>query len=90
MTREMNDSAQTRNRTYPVCNDDPPGVDPESLPSVLTVKETALMLRVRRKTVYEMIKNNELPGVIRKKKPIRILKNPVLEYTQGNSRVSRS
>jgi predicted DNA-binding transcriptional regulator AlpA len=38
---------------------------PESLPLLLTVSETATLLRTTRKAVYAMIERGLLPGVTR-------------------------
>lgn len=40
--------------------------------ALLTVDEAAQMLRVNRKTLYEAIRLNEIPGVVRIGKAIRI------------------
>ena len=40
--------------------------------ALLTVDEAAEMLRVNRKTLYEAIRLNEVPGVVRVGKAIRV------------------
>jgi excisionase family DNA binding protein len=41
-------------------------------PEVLTVDETAKLLRLNRKTVYEMVEKRQLPGAKRFRGAIRI------------------
>jgi excisionase family DNA binding protein len=63
---------------------------PES--PVLTVDETAALLRVDRKTVYAMISRHEVPGVRRVGRALRISRDAVLEWLrtgQGCSPRSR-
>jgi excisionase family DNA binding protein len=59
------------------------------LPVVLTVDEVATLLRVDRKTIYEMIRRGELPGVRRIRRAIRVSRMAVLEWLgngQGRAR----
>jgi excisionase family DNA binding protein len=51
----------------------PTAVSPaDTLPAVLTVPEVAQLLHVERKTIYDAIRRNQLPGVIRLGRAIRI------------------
>lgn len=62
-----------------------------ALPPVLTVHELAALLRVDRKTVYNLITSGDLPGVRRLGKTIRISRDAVLRWlSEGQGRVSRS
>jgi excisionase family DNA binding protein len=60
-------------------------------PSVLTVDEVAGLLRVNRKTVYELISRGEIPGARRLGRALRFSREAVLEWLrQGcGSRSSR-
>lgn len=60
-------------------------------PEVLTVDETASMLRVDRKTVYAMIRDRQLPGVQRLGRTIRIHRPTVVAWlASGQERSSRA
>jgi excisionase family DNA binding protein len=61
------------------------------LPSVLTVDEVAALLRVNRKTVYELIGRGEIPGARRLGRALRFSRDAVLDWLrQGcGSRSSR-
>jgi excisionase family DNA binding protein len=60
-------------------------------PSVLTVDELAVLLRVNRKTVYEALSRSEIPGARRIGTTYRILRTAVLEWlASGQDRVARS
>lgn len=71
----------------------PPGKSPSSSqpaeptaePTVLTVDETAELLSVDRKTLYAAIKRNEIPGVRRIGRSIRIHRETFLEWFSSNS-----
>jgi excisionase family DNA binding protein len=60
-------------------------------PSVLTVDEVAGLLRVNRKTVYELIGRGEIPGARRLGRALRFSRDAVLDWLrQGcGSRSSR-
>lgn len=51
--------------------------------TVLTVEEAAVLLRVNRKTLYEMIGANQLPGVVRFGRVIRISRLALESWLQG-------
>ena len=59
------------------------------LPMVMTVDEVASMLRLNRKTVYEMISKGQIPGVVRTGRKIRISRQAVLNWIDGQSRHER-
>jgi excisionase family DNA binding protein len=60
-------------------------------PAVLTVDETAALLRVNRKTVYELIARGEIPGVRRLGRVVRIHRPTVLSWlAEGQGRAPRS
>lgn len=62
-----------------------------SAPDVLTVDETASLLRVNRKTVYELIQRGDLPGVRRVGRAVRIHRETVLRWlAEGQGRAPRS
>jgi excisionase family DNA binding protein len=64
---------------------------PPEPPSVLTVDELAALLRVNRKTVYDALARNEIPGARRIGASYRILRDAVLEWlASGQDRVARS
>ena len=64
-------------------------VDPQSLPPVLRIAEAARLLRVNRKTLYELVQKNALPGARRVGHVIRIDRDAVLDWLKGQGRVSR-
>jgi excisionase family DNA binding protein len=65
--------------------------EPSEDPSVLTVDELAALLRVNRKTVYDALARNEIPGARRIGASYRILRDAVLEWlASGQDRVARS
>lgn len=60
-------------------------------PLIMTVEELAELLRVDKKTVYESIQRNEIDGVRRIGKAIRIHRPTVLRWlSEGQGRVPRS
>jgi excisionase family DNA binding protein len=52
---------------------------------LFTVEEAATFLRVNRKTVYEAVRSNQLPGVVRLGKAIRIGRAALREWIRGRS-----
>ncbi len=65
--------------------------DADELPAVLTVDETAALLRMDRKTVYNAIQRGEIPGVRCLGRSIRLSRDAVLAWlSQGQGRVSLS
>jgi excisionase family DNA binding protein len=58
-------------------------MDPHA--EILTVDEAAALLRVNRKTLYEAIRLEQLPGaVIRLGRAIRVRRSALLESAAGN------
>lgn len=57
---------------------------------VLTVDEAAALLRVNRKTLYELIQRDELPGVRRLGRAIRIHRPTLIQWLADQGRVPRS
>jgi excisionase family DNA binding protein len=56
------------------------GIRHETPPTVLTVQEAAVLLRVNRKSVYEAIMLGKLPGVRRIGKSIRLNRQVLLDW----------
>ena len=55
-----------------------------TLPPVLTVDEAARLLRVNRKTLYDAVRAGEVPGVVRLGRSIRIGRDALLRWMEGN------
>ncbi len=62
----------------------------DDLPQFLTVDELAELLRVNRKTLYEAIAQNEIPGCRRIGRNIRICRQTVLDWLHGQVRSSKT
>ena len=60
------------------------GAPATTLPPVLTVDEAARFLRLNRKTLYDAVRAGELPGVVRVGRSIRIGRDALLGWLQGN------
>ena len=60
------------------------------LPPVITVPEFAAVFRTNTKTVYAAILRDEIPGVIRIGRCIRIHRDAVLSWLAGNEVASRT
>jgi excisionase family DNA binding protein len=60
------------------------------LPPVLTVDELAALMRVDRKTAYAAIARDEIPGVRRLGRALRVHRDTVLAWLCGQDRASRS
>lgn len=60
------------------------------LPEIMTVDELATYLRLNKKTVYEALRNGEIPGVRRIRGTYRIDRSSVLRWLREPSRVPRS
>jgi excisionase family DNA binding protein len=65
-----------------------PPVAADAAPAFLTVEEAAKILRVNRKTLYEAIRLEQVPGVARIGKTLRIRRAALLEWTAGKGRDS--
>jgi excisionase family DNA binding protein len=55
-----------------------PPVTADTVPAFLTVEEAAELLRVNRKTLYEAIRLEQIPGVARIGKTLRIRRAALL------------
>ena len=53
---------------------------PDSLPLLLTVAETATLLRTTRKAVYSMIERGLLPGVTRLGRRVLVRSDALLDF----------
>lgn len=58
----------------------------KDLPPALTVDEAAELLRVNRKTLYEAIREDQVPGVIRLGRTIRLGRDALLDWLRGQGR----
>jgi excisionase family DNA binding protein len=65
-----------------------PPVTADTVPAFLTVEEAAELLRVNRKTLYEAIRLEQVPGVARIGKALRLRRAALLEWTAGKGRDS--
>jgi len=54
------------------------------VPDILTVEEAAVLLRVNRKTLYEVIRLNQPRWAIRFGRSIRVSRSALLEAFHGN------
>lgn len=54
----------------------------------MTPEELATLLRLNRKTVYELLARNEIPGVRRLGRVYRINRDAVLDWLKGQDRVA--
>jgi excisionase family DNA binding protein len=61
-----------------------PAATPPPSAEFLTADEAACVLRVDRKTIYESIRHNRLPGVLRLGRTIRIRRAALLEYASDD------
>ena len=61
-----------------------------ALPSILTVDELAVLLRVNRKTAYDAIAEGRIPGARRVGRAIRVSRDAVLQWLHGQVREPRS
>ena len=52
----------------------------EELPPVLKVNSVARVLRVNRKTVYEMVRLKTIPGVVRMGRALRFSRDALLDW----------
>lgn len=71
-------------------NDETPTSPAPPLPEVLTVEQVAALLRVNRKTVYEMVQRNEIPGIRFCGRMIRAHRDTVIRWlADGQGRSAR-
>lgn len=57
--------------------------------ALLTVDEAASFLRVNRKTLYEAIQHNEVPGVVRLGRVIRIGRSALFAWVRSGTGSAR-
>jgi excisionase family DNA binding protein len=57
----------------------------EALPLLLTVSETALLLRTSQKAIYTMIERGSLPGVTRVGRRVLVRSADLLNFLDHNS-----
>jgi excisionase family DNA binding protein len=60
---------------------------PRSLPIILKAEEVASMLRINRKTLYEAVQRDEIPGAFRVGRCLRFHRDAVLNWLSPNQRV---
>ena len=58
----------------------------DRMPSLLTVEEAAVFFRINRKTLYEAIRLQQVPGVVRFGKSIRLGREALKRWIRGLSR----
>ena len=58
---------------------------PESLPLLLTVSETATLLRTTRKGVYALVERGLLPGVVRIGRRVLIQRDDLVHWLSQKS-----
>ncbi len=63
---------------------DTPRIQATDVPDILTVDEAAVLLRVNRKTLYEVIRLNQPRWAIRFGRSIRVSRSALLEAFRGN------
>ncbi|SEN37495.1 DNA binding domain-containing protein, excisionase family [Stigmatella aurantiaca] len=63
-----------------------PSEEGSQVPEFLTVDEAAALLLVNRKTLYESIRLEQVPGVVRIGKSLRIRRAALLESSPGKGR----
>lgn len=59
----MGDAASVLEASVAPANDEAPAGPAPALPEVLTVVQLAQLLRLSKKTVYEMVQRGDIPGV---------------------------
>ncbi len=63
----------------------------EALPELLTVEEVAALLRVHRNTVYQLLADKKIPGIVKVGRAVRANKAIVLAWiASGDQRDSRA
>ncbi|NVB39584.1 helix-turn-helix domain-containing protein [Pseudenhygromyxa sp. WMMC2535] len=61
--------------------------DHSSSPEVMTADEVASLLRVNRKTIYEAVQRDEIPGVVRIGRVLRFHREAVLTWIRTSGQV---
>lgn len=59
---------------------------PAPLPSILKAEEVAALLRINRKTLYEAVQRDEIPGAFRVGRCLRFHTDAVLGWLSPNQR----
>jgi excisionase family DNA binding protein len=54
-----------------------------SLPLILTVQEAASLLRLNRKTIYDLVRRNQLPGARRLGRALRFDRDSLLRWMRA-------
>lgn len=62
---------------------DPPTTPAPSLPLILTVEETAALLRINRKTLYDLVRRNQLPGARKLGRALRFHRDALLRWMRA-------
>ena len=58
-----------------------------ALPEILTATEVAGLLRVNRKTLYEAVQRDQIPGVVRVGRVLRFHRDAVLEWIRTSGSI---
>jgi len=53
---------------------------PDHLPAILTVDEVAAFLRINRKTIYDLVRRNEIPGARKLGRCLRFGRDALLRW----------
>lgn len=54
-----------------------------TLPLILTVREAATLLRLNRKTIYDLVRRNQLPGARRLGRALRFDRDSLLRWMRA-------
>lgn len=57
-----------------------PTSPPDHLPAILTVDEVAAFLRINRKTIYDLVRRNEIPGARKLGRCLRFGRDALLRW----------
>jgi excisionase family DNA binding protein len=80
----MTQSSPSISSGTPIASKDRPRIQPPNLPDILTVDEAALLLRINRKTLYEVIRLEQPRWAVRFGRTIRVGRTALLEAFRGN------
>lgn len=58
------------------------------LPLLLTIEETADLLRTTRRAIYAMVERRQLPGIVRVRRRVLVRSQELLQWLDDNSRHS--
>ncbi len=59
----------------------------ESEPEIMTAAEVAALLRVNRKTLYEAVQRDQIPGVVRVGRILRFHRDAVLSWIRASGQI---